>query len=272
MAYLKEILQAVNLIKEKTNYLPELGIILGSGLGELVNEVKKQVAIPYSDIPGFPVSSVKGHEGNLILGQLQRKNVMMMQGRFHLYEGHPVSKVVSGVRVMGLLGIKTLFVTNAAGGINKKFRPGDLMVIKDHINFPGENPAFGQEIPEFGPRFFDMTYAYEPKLIEKAKEVYKINEIPYKEGIYAFYKGPSYETPAEIRMLSTIGADAVGMSTVPEVIAARQMRIKVFGISCITNMASGISKAKLSHQEVVNTSNRAKEDFTKVITQMVTMV
>ena len=269
MSYLGEVLQAVEYIKEKISFRPEFGIILGSGLGDLVNEVKNQVIIPYSDIPGFPVSTVKGHAGNFIFGQLREKNVAVMQGRFHFYEGHPISRVVLGVRVMGLLGIETMFVTNAAGGINKSFSPGDLMVIKDHINFPGENPAFGEELPEFGPRFFDMTHAYDTELIEKAKKVYDKNGVPYKEGVYAFYKGPSYETPAEIKMLSIIGADAVGMSTVPEVIAARQKNIKVFGVSCITNMAAGISKTKLSHKEVVETSNRVKESFIKIITDMV---
>jgi purine-nucleoside phosphorylase len=212
---------------------------------------------------------VKGHAGNLIFGKLQSKNVVVMQGRFHFYEGHPISRVVLGVRVMGLLGIKTLFVTNAAGGINPSFSPGDLMVIKDHINFHGENPAIGEEIPEFGPRFFDMTHVYDTGLIQKAQKVYKQNGIPYREGIYAFFKGPSYETPAEIKMLSIIGADAVGMSTVPEVIAARQMNIQVFGVSCITNMAAGISKAELSHQEVVKTSSSVKSSFMKLITDMV---
>lgn len=269
MSYLEEVLRAVEYIKPKLNSCPKIGIILGSGLGDLVHDVKDKVVIPYSDIPGFPVSTVKGHAGNLIFGKVRSRNVAVMQGRFHFYEGHPISRVVLGVRVMGLLGVETLFVTNAAGGINKSFVPGDLMVIKDHINFPGENPAFGDEIPEFGPRFFDMTHAYETELIEKAKKIYEKNKVPYREGVYAFYKGPSYETPSEIKMLSIIGADAVGMSTVPEVIAARQMNIKVFGVSCITNMAAGISKTKLSHQEVVETSNKVKESFIKIITDMI---
>ncbi|MDD4569933.1 MAG: purine-nucleoside phosphorylase, partial [Tepidanaerobacteraceae bacterium] len=209
---------------------------------------------------------------NMIFGRIKDKNIAVMQGRFHFYEGHPISRVVLGVRVLGLLGIDTLFVTNAAGGINESFKPGDLMVIKDHINFPGENPAFGEEIPEFGPRFFDMTFAYDKELTEKAKIVYEKNNVPYREGVYAFYKGPSYETPAEIRMLSFVGADAVGMSTVPEVIAARQMDIRVFGVSCVTNMAAGISKTKLAHQEVVDTSQRVKKSFIKIITDMIGQV
>jgi len=269
MLFLEEVLIAVEYIKKKISFSPEIGVILGSGLGDLVNEIENKSVFPYNDIPGFPVSTVKGHAGNLVFGQLQGKNVVAMQGRFHFYEGHPISKVVLGVRVMGLLGIKTLFVTNAAGGINKSFAPGDLMVINDHINFSGENPAIGEEIPEFGSRFFDMTYAYDRELIKKAKKVYERNGIPYREGVYAFFKGPSYETPAEIKMLSIIGADAVGMSTVPEVIAARQMNIRVFGVSCITNMAAGISKNRLSHQEVVETSNKVKSSFTKIIADMV---
>lgn len=268
MPYKEEVLQAVDYIKNKIDVPPKIGIVLGSGLGEFAEKVQDKTIIPYAEIPNFPTSTVKGHAGNLVFGKLNDKNVAVMQGRFHFYEGHPISKVVFGVRVMGLLGIKTLIVTNAAGGINTYLEPGDLMVIKDHINFAGENPAIGEEIPEFGPRFFDMTYAYDPELIEIAKKVYEKNDVAYKEGVYAFLKGPSYETPAEIKMLATIGADAVGMSTVPEVIAARQMDIKVFGVSCITNMAAGISKNKLSHQEVIETSERAKKDFIKIISEV----
>ena len=269
MSNLNEVVRAVEYIKQRIDFVPEVGIILGSGLGNFVDEIENKSVLPYADIPGFPVSTVKGHAGNLIFGKVHRKNVVAMQGRFHLYEGYPISKVVLGVRVMGLLGIKTLFVTNAAGGVNEAFAPGDLMVIRDHINLSGENPAIGEEIPQFGPRFFDMTYAYDTELIQKAKKVYEQNGIPYREGVYAFLKGPSYETPAEIKMLSIMGADAVGMSTVPEVIAARQMNIRVFGVSCITNMAAGISKTKLSHQEVVETSNKVKSSFNKIMTDMV---
>lgn len=269
MPYREEVIQAVDYIKNKIDAQPKIGIVLGSGLGEVVEGIEDKTVIPYSNIPGFPVSTVKGHAGNLVFGKLEGKNVAVMQGRFHFYEGHPISKVVFGVRVMGLLGINALIVTNAAGGINTSLKPGDLMVIKDHINFAGENPAIGEEIPEFGPRFFDMTHAYDLELIETAKKVYEKNKAAYKEGVYAFLKGPSYETPAEIKMLLAIGADAVGMSTVPEVIAARQMNIKVFGISCITNMAAGISKNKLSHQEVIETSERVKKDFIKIISGVV---
>lgn len=269
MTYINDILKSVKFLENKVKVKPEIGIILGSGLGDLVDRVEQKTKIPYSSIPGFPVSTVKGHAGNLIFGKIGDKNIVIMQGRFHFYEGYPMSKVVLGVRVMGLLGVKTLFVTNAAGGINEAFEPGDLMVIKDHINLSGENPAAGEEISQLGPRFFDMTFAYDKKLIDQAKEVFKENSVSYKEGVYAFFKGPSYETPAEIKMLSTLGADAVGMSTVPEVIAARQMGIEVFGVSCITNMAAGISKTPLSHQEVVETSLKTKERFIKIISDMV---
>lgn len=269
MSHIEDVKKAVEYIKRKIDFRPEVGIVLGSGLGDLAYEIENKTVLSYADIPGFPVSTVKGHAGNLIFGQLKGKNVVAMQGRFHLYEGYPISKVVLGVRVMGLLGIKILFVTNAAGGINKSFAPGDLMVIRDHINFSGENPAIGEENLQFGPRFFDMTYAYDQQLIQMAKKVYEENTIPYREGVYACFKGPSYETPAEINMLSIMGADAVGMSTVPEVIAARQMDIRVFGMSCITNMAAGISKDRLSHQEVVETSNKAKASFIKIITDMI---
>ncbi|WP_422444766.1 purine-nucleoside phosphorylase [Thermoanaerobacterium sp. DL9XJH110] len=269
MSYLDDVLKAVEYIKEKTETRPSTGIVLGSGLGELAELVEDGIAIPFSRIPGFPVSTVKGHKGNLIFGRLRGRDVVVMQGRIHLYEGYPVSSVVFGVRVMGLLGIRELFVTNAAGGINPDLKPGDLMVIKDHINLSGENPAAGDEIPELGPRFFDMTFAYDRELINRARQVFTKNNTEYKEGVYAYLKGPSYETPAEIRMLKILGADAVGMSTVPEVIAARQMGIRVFGLSCITNMAAGISQSPLSHQEVLDISRRAGQKFIEIITDMV---
>jgi len=265
MSERERLLKTVSYLKNKVKIKPEIGIVLGSGLGELANLVEDPLIIPYKDIPEFPVSTVKGHKGNLIFGNINGKNVAMMQGRFHLYEGYPVNKVVFGVRVLGLLGIKTLIVSNAAGGINENLQPGDLMVIKDHINFVGENPAGGEEIEELGPRFFDMTCAYDEKLRSIAREVFEELGVSFKEGVYAFFKGPSYETPAEIRMLKILGADAVGMSTVPEVIAARQMGIRVFGISLITNMAAGISKAPLSHEEVLDVSKKAGEKFVNII-------
>jgi len=264
--------RTVDFLKNKIKTTPDVGIILGSGLGDIVDSVENKIVIPYSDIPGFPISTVKGHAGNLIFGEIADKEILIMQGRFHFYEGHSISKVVFGVRIMGLMGIKTLFVTNAAGGINTSFQPGDLMVIKDHINLSGENPAIGEDSLNFGPRFFDMTYAYDRELIEEAKKVFSENDVPYNEGIYTFLKGPCYETPAEVKMLEIMGADAVGMSTVPEVIAARQMGIRVFGVSCITNMAAGISDVTLSHQEVMDTSFKARERFIKVVCDMIKRV
>jgi purine-nucleoside phosphorylase len=268
LSYVDDVKSSVSYLREKVDQIPETAVILGSGLGDFADYVEDKLTISYSKIPGFPVSTVKGHEGNLIFGKVNGKNIAVMQGRFHFYEGYSMPKVVHGVRVLGLLGIKTLVVTNAAGGINPSFEPGDLMVINDHINLSGENPAAGPEIAEFGPRFFDMTHAYDVELIEKARKIFKNNGIKYTEGVYAFFKGPSYETPAEVRMIKLLGADAVGMSTVPEVIAARQMGIKVFGVSCVTNMASGLSDKPLSHQEVVETSNKAKEKFIKIIREM----
>jgi purine-nucleoside phosphorylase len=269
MSKLDDVLEAVNHIAKIDGRRPHTGIILGSGLGKFVDMVEDAVIIPYSGIPGFPKSTVKGHKGNLVMGRINRKDVVVMQGRFHLYEGYDISEVVFGTRVIAFLGIENLYVTNAAGGINTSLRPGDLMVIKDHINFSGENPACGEEIPELGPRFFDMTYAYDPDLKERAKVIFKRNDTGYKEGVYAFFKGPSYETPAEIRMLKKMGGDAVGMSTVPEVIAARQIGVKVFGVSCITNMAAGISDSLLSHSEVIAASEQAQDILTRILIDMI---
>lgn len=269
MSYINDIKSSVNYLKQRIDRIPQIAIILGSGLGDLVNDIEDKEILGYNEIPGFPVSTVKGHKGNLVFGKLKGKDIVAMQGRFHFYEGYPMSKVTYAVRTLGLLGVKTLFVTNAAGGINENLQPGDLMVIKDHINFSGENPCIGEEMSHFGPRFFDMTCAYTPRLIERAKKVFKKNNIKYHEGVYAFMTGPSYETPAEVKMLKILGADAVGMSTVPEVIAAKQMNIEIFGISCITNMAAGISEIMLSHQEVIETSKKVRDKFKKIIKDMV---
>ncbi|MDN5331794.1 MAG: purine-nucleoside phosphorylase [Tepidanaerobacteraceae bacterium] len=269
MGYYGELKKSAEYIKSRVMMQPEIGVILGSGLGDFAEGLEERLVIPYAEIPGFPVSTVKGHKGNLVFGQINGRNLAVMQGRFHLYEGYPIEKVVFGVRVLGLLGIRALIVTNAAGGISENLSPGDLMVIKDHINMTGENPAAGEEIPELGARFFDMTFAYDAELRDKAKMVFEELGLEYKEGVYAFMKGPSYETPAEIRMLKIIGADAVGMSTVPEVIAARQMGIKVLGISCITNMAAGILDKPLSHAEVLEVSEKVKEKFVRALSSII---
>ncbi|WAM34614.1 purine-nucleoside phosphorylase [Caldicellulosiruptor morganii] len=270
--YYQRVKEAAEFIKNHIPEIPEIAIILGSGLGEFAETMENRVVLKYSEIPHFPVSTVKGHKGNLVFGEVKGRKILAFQGRFHLYEGYKVHEVVFGVRAAGLLGIKSLIVTNAAGGISQFLSPGDLMVIKDHINLSGENPAIGEDAQYFGERFFDMTYAYDREIIEKAKDVYKKNRVDYKEGVYAFLKGPSYETPSEIKMLRILGADAVGMSTVPEVIAARQMGLKVFGISCITNMAAGILDKKLSHQEVIEVSNMVAEKFKKIIVDLIEII
>ena len=244
---------------------PDIGIILGSGLGMMAEEINNEIVLPYNKIPHFPVTTVEGHKGQLVLGDFEGKKVVVMQGRFHFYEGYSMEEVVYPVRVMGQLGIKNLIITNAAGGINLDYDPGDLMVINDHINLMGVNPLKGTNISQLGERFPDMSQAYNKDLREIAYTAAKDLNIIVRKGVYAAVTGPSYETPAEIRYLRIIGADAVGMSTVPETIAANHMGIKVLGISCITNMAAGVLDAKLNHEEVVETANRVKDKFINVI-------
>jgi len=244
---------------------PEMGIILGSGLGFLVEEIQNPIFLPYNDIPHFPVTTVEGHKGQLVIGKLEGKNVVAMQGRFHYYEGYSMENVVYPVRIMGQMGIENLIITNAAGGVNVNFHPGDLMLIEDHINLMGTNPLIGPNIGQFGERFPDMSEAYNLELRKLARSTAKDLKICLHEGVYAGVTGPNYETPAEIRYLRTIGADAVGMSTVPEVIAANHMGIRVLGISCITNMAAGVLPEKLNHDEVVETANKAKGTFIKLV-------
>lgn len=252
-------------IRTKTQLEPEIGLILGSGLGALAGEITNGVAIAYKDIPHFPVSTVEGHAGQLVIGELQEKKVVAMQGRFHYYEGYSLKEVTYPVRVMQKLGVKILLVTNAAGGVNTDFVPGDLMVIRDHINLVGDNPLIGPNLEEFGPRFPDMSEAYNKPLRKLAEEVAKEAGFKLKKGIYAGLKGPSYETPAEIRYLRAIGADAVGMSTVPEVIVANHGGMKVLGISCITNMAAGVLDVKLDHAEVMEVANQVQTRFLALV-------
>lgn len=259
---------AVDFIRTKTDQTPDIGIILGSGLGAFADEIDG-VRIPYSEIPSFVSSSVLGHSSKLVIGEFEGKKIAAMQGRFHFYEGHPMEQVVLPIRVMKLLGVKTLIVTNAAGGINLDFSAGDLMIIRDHINLMGTNPLIGENDENFGTRFPDMTQAYSRDLIRLARDVAQESGIKIKEGVYAATTGPSYETPAEVRMIRTLGADAAGMSTVPEVIVANHCGMKVLGISCITNMASGILSQSLRHQEVIETAERVKGDFLGLIREVV---
>jgi len=257
---------AVQYIRSRSSLQPEVGVILGSGLGHVVDAIDIETAVGYGDIPGARASTVLGHQGRLILGRTNNLPVAVMQGRVHFYEGYEMDEVMFLSRVLGRLGIKKLVVTNAAGGINTSYSTGDLMLISDHINLMGVNPLRGPNIEELGVRFPDMTEAYPESMRNIAKDVAKnIKGIQMQEGVYLALSGPTYETPAEIRAFRILGADAVGMSTVPEVIAMSQMGIPVLGISCITNMAAGILKQKLTHQEVMDTTARVQEQFTALV-------
>ncbi len=264
--------EAAEFIAKKTGAKATTALILGSGLGSLTDEMEGPVDIDYGQIPGFLLPSVKSHAGKLVWGCLGGKPLLAMKGRSHYYEGCDVERVVFPIRVFKVLGIKTLLVTNSAGGINREFKPGDLMVIKDHISLFAPSPLRGRNLEEFGPRFPDMTRAYDPGLIKAAKEAAERLNIEIKEGVYAFTRGPMYETPAEIRALAVLGADAVGMSTVPEVIVARHSGIRVLGISCISNMAAGISQVPLSHEEVTRTAETAGWKFRSLIKEIVTAI
>lgn len=265
----EKIVAAASYLNEQANIKPKIGLILGSGLGVLADEIEEAVRTPYEQIPDFPVSTVEGHAGQLVFGKLSEVPVVAMQGRFHYYEGYQFEQVTFPVRVMKELGVEILVVTNAAGGVNEQFSPGDLMLINDHINNMGSNPLIGKNDSRLGVRFPDMSEAYSKELIEKAKAVASRLNIPLQEGVYVGNTGPTYETPAEVRMLRTLGGDAVGMSTVPEVIVARHSGLEVLGISCISNMAAGILDQPLNHEEVIETTERVKESFLRFVKAMV---
>lgn len=264
---MKEIRQCASVIQGITDCKPEILLILGSGLGGFADQIQDATIIPYADLPSFAASTAIGHKGELILGQLAGKSVAIMNGRFHLYEGYSAQTVAFPIRVLNILGAETLIITNAAGGIRKDFVPGDLMLITDHINLTGENPLIGQNFSDFGPRFPDMSACYSPRLQEKVQSLASGKNL--QKGVYAGLKGPNFETPAEIRMLRTLGADAVGMSTVTEVIAAAHAGMQVVGISCITNMAAGILPQPLTHEEVLETGNLVKEKYSSLIFDMI---
>ncbi len=268
MNYMDKIKEAVDFIKNKTNKSPKIGLILGSGLGSLADTIENPVIIKYEEIPNFPVSTVEGHAGQLVIGELSGKVVVAMQGRFHFYEGYPLKDVTFPVRVMIGLGMESMIVTNAAGGVNLDYTPGDLMIITDQINFTGQNPLIGENLNELGPRFLDMTRAYNRDYIDIAKKVGEKLGLNLKEGVYMWFTGPTYETPSEVKLARILGADAVGMSTVPEVIVANHEGVKVLGISCITNMASGILDQPLNHEEVVETSMKVKDNFEKLLIEI----
>jgi len=242
-----------------------IGMVLGSGLGDLAEQLDDRIYISYKDIPFFPVSTVFGHKGRLVVGVLEGKRVMCMQGRFHYYEGYGMDQVVFPIQVMHALGISNLLVTNAAGGVNTSFSPGDLMLITDHIKLIADSPMRGPNNDKLGSRFFDMSNTYDKTLMAIARQEASSLGMKLQEGVYMFFAGPSYETPAEVRAARIFGSDAVGMSTVPEAIAASHMRMKVLGISCITNMAAGILDQPLNHEEVMETSEKVKEAFATLI-------
>ncbi|OEH93597.1 purine-nucleoside phosphorylase [Bacillus solimangrovi] len=260
---------AVDYINSKITEEPKIGLILGSGLGVLADEIEDPITIDYSDIPNFPVSTVEGHAGMLVFGKLQGKNVIAMKGRFHYYEGYGMDKVTFPVRVMKMLGVEKLIVTNAAGGVNESYSPGDLMLINDHINNTGTNPLIGPNDNELGVRFPDMSESYSKELRSLAKDVAKKLNLKIQEGVYVANPGPVYETPAEIRMTRKMGGDAVGMSTVPEVIVARHSGLEVLGISCISNMAAGILDQPLTHDEVIETTEKVRESFLAFVKNIV---
>jgi purine-nucleoside phosphorylase len=246
-----------------------VGMVLGSGLGSLAEEIEDPVFISYKEIPHFPVSTVPGHKGRLVVGKLEGKRVLCMQGRFHYYEGYEMDQVVFPIQVMHTLGIDDLLLTNAAGCVNEQWKPGDLMLIKDHIKLVAQNPLRGANCDELGDRFFDMSEAYDGTLRALARTCAADLGIELREGVYQLFTGPSFETPAEVRFARVCGADAVGMSTVPEAIAASHMRMKVMGISCLTNMAAGILPQPLNHSEVLETGRRVQQSFTALVRSIV---
>ncbi|MDR2910442.1 MAG: purine-nucleoside phosphorylase [Bacteroidales bacterium] len=266
---LEKIKVTANFIREKINYSPEYGIILGTGLGGLVSEIEIIESVPYSEIPNFPVSTVDGHSGRLIYGKLGTKKVLAMQGRFHYYEGYSMKEVTFPVRVFKYVGITNIFVSNASGGLNPDFKVGDIVIINDHINFFPEHPLRGINLNELGPRFPDMSGIYDEHLRNKAKQIAIEHNINLKEGVYTGTSGPSFETPAEYKMFRITGGDMVGMSTVPEVIVARHMGMKVFGISIITDSGVSGEIVEISHSKVQEIAAKAEPDMTLIIKKLI---
>lgn len=265
---LAKIDEITNFIRNKINIQPKIGIILGSGLGSLADIVDKATRIPYDQLPYWPISTVVGHQGQLVVGSLENQPVLIMQGRIHFYEGYDSTQITLPIRVMQRLGIQEVIITNAAGGINQSFKVGDIMLITDHINFvgmAGNTPLRGSNLDEFGPRFPDMSQAYDRELLGLARQVAKENEILMREGVYVYLAGPSFETPAELRFLQTIGCDAVGMSTVPEVIIARHSGMRVLGLSSITNIASLDGNKAADHEEVLEAGRHVVPNLINLI-------
>lgn len=256
-------------VRKKTDFVPKVAIVLGSGLGDYAESIRVESELAYGDIGGFPVSTVPGHAGKFIFGYVEDIPVACMKGRVHYYEGYPISDVVLPIRLLKLMGAEILFLTNAAGGVNGSFRPGDLMMIKDHISVFAPNPLIGPNIDALGTRFPDMSHIYDPDLQELIRRTARENNIFLQEGVYAQLTGPSYESPAEIRMLRLLGCDAVGMSTAAEAVAANHMGMRICGISCISNLAAGISAVPLSHREVQEAADLAAPNFKRLVGEVV---
>lgn len=261
--------RAANFIRSRVDSSPAVAIVLGSGLGAFAEDLTESTSIRYDEIPGFAQATVEGHAGRLVIGTAENATLAAMQGRFHFYEGYSLEDVTFPIRVLKLLGARTLILTNAAGSLNTEFVPGSLMVISDHINLMGMNPLIGSNDERFGPRFPDLTSTYDPDLQNIVIDEAKAINVDLRRGVYAALSGPSYETPAEIHMVRTLGADAVGMSTVPEAIVARHMDMKVIGISCITNLAAGVSNRPVDHSQVIATGERVREQFTELIRRVI---
>ena len=267
-----KILAAADNIRSLVSLRPTVGLVLGSGLGDYADTLEDAVKIPYSQIPNFPVPTIPGHSGALVFGRKQGREVVVMQGRIHYYEGLSQQEITLPIRVLAALGVKTVVLTNACGGVNLSFAPGDLMLISDHINYSGANPLMGPNLDSFGPRFPDMSDLYTASLRKAIREKAEAAGIPLREGVYAMYSGPNFETPAEIRMFRILGADTVGMSTVPEALVASHCGMNVVGVSCVTNMAAGVLPVKLTHEEVTETANRVRDVFTNLIDLILTVV
>lgn len=265
----KKLMTCISSVREKTDFKPEVGIILGSGLGDYADGIKIEAVVEYSDIEGFPVSTVKGHKGRFVFGYVENVPVVIMQGRVHYYEGYEMSDVVLPIRLMGMLGASKVILTNAAGGVNENYHPGDFMMITDHITVGVPSPLIGANIEELGPRFPDMSEVYSKRLQDVILKSADECGITMQKGVYVQFTGPNYETPAEVRLCRIWGGDAVGMSTACEAMAARHMGLEICGISCITNLAAGMSQQPLDHKEVQEIADRVSADFKKLVTKIV---
>lgn len=263
--FYNDVMTAAEHIRRYTTQKPTVGIILGSGLGSMVDRMENKECIPYKDIPGFPISNIAGHADQLVFGTVGKCHLVAMQGRFHYYEGFSMQQVAFPIYVMQQLGVASLIVTNACGGINESFVPGDLMLIEDHINLLGRNPLIGPNDERFGPRFPDMSEVYSRRLMKHAEDMASQLCVPLQHGVYAIFPGPCYETAAEIRAYKALGADAIGMSTVPEATAAKYLGMEVMGIACITNMATGIAKTMHSHEEVLSVADASSKRFCALV-------